>query len=79
MTDQMTDPDNNIIKDQQHVTDVCKLGAGAECCRYLAMGGPGFQCLHDHPTLRFVVDRRVDTGNLTAVAINCDGWGSADD
>jgi len=54
--------------------NVCKIGAGKECCRYLACGADGFECLKNTP-LATVMDNRVKAGKANAQGNNCDGLG----
>lgn len=61
-----------MILEMDYVTETCKLGQGAECCRYLVAGSKGFECakLTMNST---VIDRRVANGTFTAQGDNCDG------
>lgn len=55
-----------------HVSDVCKIGKGAETCRYLAVGADGWSCEKLTP-LKAYLDKRVEAGTIRAQADNCDG------
>lgn len=57
---------------EQYVRDVCKMGQGAECCRYLTMGADGWSC-EKGSALQFVIDGKVKDGSFTAQGDNCDG------
>ena len=59
--------------DQNHVRNVCKIGKGAACCRYLAGDGQGMACVKHHAAAR-VVDARVAAGTMGARGNNCDGF-----
>lgn len=56
-----------------HVKDVCKIGQGNACCRYLVMGGGGFECAK-HSSLRNVLDERVKSKTINAQGDNCPGY-----
>jgi hypothetical protein len=62
----------NNIKDPEHVKDVCKIGQGPECCRYLLMDGGGALCGKGTPTAA-VIDQRVLAGTYGSVGDNCEG------
>ena len=55
-----------------HVKGVCKIGQAHDCCRYLAMGGEGFECLKN-TSLAVTIDTRVMMGTIYAQANNCEG------
>lgn len=48
---------------------VCGLGKGKNCCKYLAAGINGFECLKLDPKLKEYIDGR----NLNAKGDNCPG------
>ena len=54
------------------VKTVCKVGQGAECCRYLVCGSKGFECVKGTDTGKFL-DSRVAKGTITAKGDNCEG------
>lgn len=56
----------------EHVRSVCRLGQGADCCRYLVMGD-GFQCVKLVPSAQATIDQRVAAGAFTAQGDNCEG------
>lgn len=58
--------------DFDQVKDVCKIGQGAECCRYLVTGANGFECAK-LTSLRLTIDNRVEQGTFTARGDNCPG------
>lgn len=58
----------------QQLKEVCKIGQGNECCRYLIVGPKGFGCAK-HTDLRDCIDSRVDEGIMVARSDNCEGWG----
>jgi hypothetical protein len=56
----------------EHVKNVCRIGQGHSCCRYLVMGGNGFECAK-HTELKTLLDTRVATETITARGDNCMG------
>jgi len=56
-----------------HIKNVCKIGQGKECCRYLTMGPDGWNCERNNPGMKNAIDKRVESGSFTAQEINCDG------
>ena len=50
------------------IKEVCKLGQGAECCRYLVCGVKGFECAKFTEN-KSLLDNRVYT--MTAKGDNC--------
>ena len=59
---------------KEYMDEVCKMGQGADCCRYITVGAEGFLCAKDDPYLKPAIDRRVI--QMTAKGDNCDGWAS---
>ena len=53
---------------------VCKIGQGADCCRYLACGSKGLECLK-HTELQPELDKRAMLKTMHAQADNCPGYG----
>lgn len=60
-----------IINDETHVFDTCKPGT-TECCRYLTVGGRGWECEKNGP-LQPLLDDRVARGTMRATGDNCGG------
>lgn len=52
-----------------HVKNVCKIGRGADCCKYLTVGSNGFECAK-LTSLKLAIDRR---DNMNAKSDNCEG------
>ncbi len=63
---------SNITK-ESHVRDVCKLGHRESCCSYLGAGADGWECLKES-SLKSAIDERRNTGRMTAMSDNCDGY-----
>lgn len=54
----------------QQIIDVCKMGQGVDCCRYLICGGNGFECTKT-TSLKDIIDTRVN--QMNAKSDNCGG------
>lgn len=65
-------PDLPLVPDGT-VKNVCKIGQGASCCRYLVVGNAGLECAKCAPTLKSQLDGRVAMGLFTAIGDNCAG------
>jgi len=57
-----------------HLNQVCKIGQGNECCRYLMDGPEGLECVK-HTSIKELVDRRVEDKLRVYQGDNCAGWG----
>ena len=49
----------------------CKIGQGADCCRYLVVGANGFECMKTTISGKAFMDKQVD--RMTAKGNNCEG------
>lgn len=58
--------------DTEYAKTVCKMGQGAECCRYLTMAPMGWSCEKNGP-LRNYIDFRVRNDQMISHGDNCDG------
>ena len=61
---------NEITQEEMHT--LCKIGQGAETCRYLGNAGSDPRCLK-HTALAARVDDRVKSGSMIAQGDNCEG------
>ena len=59
--------------DQNQYVNVCKLGQGSKCCRYLVAGMEGLECGKLQDGLRKIIDQRVADGQFMAIGDNCEG------
>ena len=59
---------------KEYMNEVCKLGQGADCCRYITVGADGLSCAKDDPGIKASIDRQVV--QMRAKGDNCDGWDS---
>src|SRR5262245_18136903 len=58
-----------------HTRTVCRIGQGADCCRYLTMSPGGWSC-QKLTGLKAELDRRVAAGTMVARGNNCPGLGA---
>lgn len=56
----------------EHVRNVCKIGQGNECCRYMVLGTQGFECVKN-TDMKAYLDARVAMETMVARADNCPG------
>lgn len=54
----------------EHVKNVCKIGQGAECCKYLLLGSGGFEC--GKLTAKETIDKLWNS-TKNAQGDNCEG------
>lgn len=55
-----------------HVKNVCKIGQGNICCRYLIIGINGFECVKN-TDMKAYLDARAAMETMVARADNCKG------
>jgi hypothetical protein len=55
----------------EHLKEVCKIGQGKACCRYIGLSD-GWACLK-HSSLKDTLDARVRSKTMTAQGDNCEG------
>lgn len=68
----MTDFELTTPPDDQWVKDVCRIGQGATCCRFLTMSPEGWSC-EKHGEHSALLTHRAACGQMTAIADNCAG------
>ena len=56
---------------KDHLHDVCKIGKGNKCCRYITAGKDGICCEKLNPEYKKMFDARV--GVMVAKGDNCEG------
>lgn len=56
-----------------HVQNVCKIGQGSLCCKYLVVGGAGFECMKASPGNKAVIDKAWAKSEQVAQGDNCAG------
>lgn len=59
------------LSNMRHIKEVCRIGQGAACCRYLIMSDSGWECWKIDKALRQSIDNRVQ--NMIAKGDNCEG------
>ena len=57
----------------EYIKETCKIGQGADCCRYLVSGVNGFECAKLSEGLKRLIDHRVMNFTYDAVGDNCPG------
>jgi hypothetical protein len=57
----------------EHITHVCKAGAGEATCRYIAGTSKGIQCAKLITGIREIIDKRSADGTMRAKGDNCEG------
>lgn len=63
-----------MIEDvKKHLHDVCKVGQGANCCKYVTAGADGIQCAKINPADKGLIDREWATREHVAQGDNCEG------
>ncbi len=63
---------------QKYLLEVCKLGKGEVCCRYLSNNGGVWMCAKFTP-LRAFLDKRSASGAMRAKGDNCEGLSPTDE
>jgi hypothetical protein len=64
------------ITNQEYFKEVCRIGQGHACCRYLAVrGGDGFVCAKLDQSMKQYLDQRVADQDMVARGDNCPGFG----
>jgi hypothetical protein len=58
--------------DKERLREICKLGQGADCCRYITAGPDGIRCQKFTSVGRYI-DARVLEGTFVARGDNCPG------
>lgn len=64
---------NQLADGDPRLQSLCKIGAGAECCRWLARGGTGYFCAKFDPDLARQIAERFEAGEMRAKGDNCPG------
>lgn len=57
----------------EHIKNICKIGQGADCCKYLVMGAKGFECMKVDQANKQVIDYNWKTTPHVAQGDNCKG------
>ena len=61
------------MKGIEHVRNVCKVGQGEYCCRYLLATKIGFECGKMSSDMKLLLDTRVEAEMQIAISDNCEG------
>lgn len=57
----------------EYIKNVCKIGQGASCCRYLVVGSKGFECMKFDLNNKEFIDANWATVTHVAQGDNCEG------
>ena len=60
------------VIDNRELRELCRIGQGAECCRFLMCGAGGFEC-GKHTEFADILNQRVEIGDMNARGDNCEG------
>jgi hypothetical protein len=63
-----------MVIPQEHLKEVCKIGQGDKCCRYVYADGDGIQCAKLDDAFRTMIDTKVALGLFVAIGDNCGGY-----
>lgn len=61
-----------------NIKNVCKIGQGAACCKYLVVGHDGFECMKIDLKSKNVIDINWQQNEHVAQGDNCDGKPSSE-
>lgn len=57
----------------KHVVNVCRIGQGAKCCKYLVMGSSGFECMKIDKRNKLIIEQQWGATQHVAQGDNCGG------
>lgn len=55
------------------IKEVCRIGQGANCCKYLVSGTKGFECMKTSFATKEIIDKNWETTAHVAQGDNCEG------
>lgn len=64
--------DDTIMISKHKAETICRMGQGAKCCAFLAVGGLGLECLRGHKQALGTIMDRLREGSMVAQARG--GW-----
>ena len=64
--------DDTVSMSAGEAEKICRLGTGAPCCAYLAVGAEGFICIHMDTSLNKQIEKRLRAGTMSAKGTG--GW-----
>lgn len=56
-----------------YIRDVCKIGQGSKCCKYLLMAPTGFECAKSNPGEKEMIDINWALHAHVSQGDNCEG------
>lgn len=57
----------------EYIKQVCKIGRGADCCKYLVGGTKGLECMKFYPSMKKLIDKNWAKTEHVAQGDNCEG------
>lgn len=66
----------SIIRDENHVKNICKSKGGISCCSYLGITGNGWECWKES-VIKTQIDYKRAKKLMTAKGDNCPGYDSS--
>jgi len=64
----------DLNEDYDHIKNVCKLGKGVKCCKYLVGGAKGLECMRIDEANKKVIDDNWNQVEHIAQGDNCRGY-----
>jgi hypothetical protein len=59
--------------DATKAKEICLIGKGALCCRYLVAGEKGIECVKHHLGFSQMINKRITAGTYKSIGDNCEG------
>ena len=66
--------DMALQDDSNYWKNVCGLGKGSDCCKYLVCGAKGFECMKEDPDNKRIIDDNWKQIEHVAQGDNCKGY-----
>jgi hypothetical protein len=60
-------------KVEKYIREICNIGQGEKCCRYLLMGSDGWECGKLNPVWKNQLDDPERRKHMSAQGDNCEG------
>lgn len=57
----------------EYIKQICKIGQGGACCKYLVMGTEGFECMKVNSAYKALIDEKWAKEQHVAQGDNCEG------
>lgn len=63
-----------LEENKDYQKNICQIGNGHQCCKYLVLGSKGFECMRDDPANKKVIDSAWLITKHVAQGDNCKGY-----